>query len=90
VALLGVPTSSVEIDVAAVAVRDITIKGVLNGPGQYPHGLAAIESGAVRPELLIDRVYPFDDVAAALARSREPGRLRPKVLVALEAYASEA
>ena len=81
VALLGVPTEPVEIDAGAVAVRDITIKGVLNGPGQYPNGLAAIASGEVRPELLIDRVYPFDEIEAALARSRERGRERPKVLV---------
>jgi threonine dehydrogenase-like Zn-dependent dehydrogenase len=81
VALLGVPTSTVEIDAAAIAVRDITIKGVLNGPGQYPNGLAAIASGDVRPELLIDRVYRFEDVKSALVRSRERGRRHPKVLV---------
>jgi L-iditol 2-dehydrogenase len=91
VALLGVPTSSVEIDVASVAVRDITIKGVLNGPGQYPHGLATIASGEVKPELLIDRVYPFAETEAALARAREPGRARPKVLIEVdEAAGSDA
>ena len=84
VAWLGVPTSNVEIDAAAVTVNDITIQGVLNGPGQYGPGLAAIATGEVRPELIIDRVYPFDEVEAALARSRERGRARPKVLVRLE------
>ncbi|MFV2065311.1 MAG: zinc-binding dehydrogenase, partial [Chloroflexota bacterium] len=83
VALLGVPTTLVEIDAAAIAVNDITIMGVLNGPGQYLSGLAAIESGEVKPELLIDRVYSFEDVEAALARSKERGRARPKVLVAV-------
>lgn len=87
VALLGVPTVPVEIDAGAVAVNDITIRGVLNGPGQYPNGLAAIASGAVKPELLIDRIFPFDEVEAALARSKEPGRARPKVLVAVGADA---
>lgn len=81
VALLGVPTTLVEVDAAAIAVRDITIKGVLNGPGQYPHGLAAIASGEVKPEVLIDRVYPFDEIEAGLARSKERGRARPKVLI---------
>jgi threonine dehydrogenase-like Zn-dependent dehydrogenase len=88
VALLGVPTTPVEIDAGAVAVNDITIKGVLNGPGQYPAGLAAIASGEVRPELLIDRVYPFEEVEAAVARSKEPGRARPKVLVQIDPEAS--
>jgi len=88
VALLGVPTSTVEVDAAAIAVRDVTIKGVLNGPGQYPHGLAAIASGEVRPELLIDRVYPFAETEAALARAREHGRARPKVLIQVDGVAS--
>ncbi len=88
VALLGVPTSPVEIDAGALAINDITIKGVLNGPGQYPHGLAAIASGEVKPELLIDRVFPFDEIEAAVARSREPGRERPKVLVQVAEGAS--
>ena len=81
VALLGVPTTLVEVDAAALVVNDITIKGVLNGPGQYPNGLAAIASGEVKAELLIDRVYPFEDIEEALARSKERGRERPKVLV---------
>ncbi len=83
VALLGVPTTLVEVDAAAIVIDDITIKGVLNGPGQYPNGLAAIASGEVKPELLIDRVYPFEDVETALARSKKRGRERPKVLVAV-------
>jgi threonine dehydrogenase-like Zn-dependent dehydrogenase len=86
VAWLGVPTIPVEIDAAAVAVRDITIKGVLNGPGRYPDALTAIAAGEVRPDLLIDRVYAFDDIAAALARTREPGRARPKVLIAIDEW----
>ena len=84
VALLGVPTEPVAIDVGALATRDITIRGVLNGPGQYPAGLQAIATGEIRPELLIDRVYPFEDVEAAIARSRQPGRERPKVLVQVD------
>ncbi len=84
VALLGVPTTLVEVDAAAIAVNDITIRGVLNGPGQYPNGLAAIASGEVSPELLIDRVYPFAEIEAAVARSNEPGRARPKVLVQID------
>ena len=88
VALLGVPTTPVEIDAGAVAINDITIKGVLNGPGQYRHGLAAIASGEVQPELIIDRVYPFAEIEAAIARAREPGRARPKVLVQVDADAA--
>ena len=89
VALLGVPTEPVEIDVGALVIHDITVKGVLNGPGQYPSGLAAIASGEVKPELLIDRVYAFDEIEAAVARSREPGRTRPKVLVQVDPDAPE-
>lgn len=84
VALLGVPTEPVPIDIGTLVIHDITAQGVLNGPGQYPHGLAAIASGEVKPELLIDRIYPFDEIEAAVARSRAPGRTRPKVLVQVD------
>lgn len=84
VALLGVPTEPVAIDVGALATRDITIRGVLNGPGQYPAGLQALAAGEVKPELLIDRVYPFEEVEVAIARSRQPGRERPKVLIQVD------
>ena len=64
--------------------HDFWVEGVLNGPGQYPHGLAALATGEVQPELLIDRVYPFEEIEAAVARSRQPGRERPKVLVQID------
>jgi threonine dehydrogenase-like Zn-dependent dehydrogenase len=89
VALLGVPTEPVPVDIGHLVIHDITAMGVLNGPGQYPHGLAAIASGEVKPELLIDRVYPFDEVEAAVARSREPGRARPKVLIQVDPHAPD-
>jgi threonine dehydrogenase-like Zn-dependent dehydrogenase len=89
VALLGVPTEPVPIDVGTLVIHDVTVKGVLNGPGQYPAGLEAIASGEVQPELLIDRVYPFEEVEAAVARSKEPGRERPKVLVQVDPDAPE-
>lgn len=84
VALLGVPTRTVEIDAASLAVDDITIWGVHNGPGRFEEGLAAIASGEVDPDLLIDRVFAFDDVGAALARARQRDRERPKVLVQVD------
>ena len=89
VALLGVPTEPVPIDIGNLVIHDISAQGVLNGPGQYPHGLAAIASGEVQPELLIDRVFSLEDIEAAVARSREPGRARPKVLVQVDPEAPE-
>jgi threonine dehydrogenase-like Zn-dependent dehydrogenase len=84
VALLGVPTHAVEIDTASLTVDDITIRGVHNGPGRFGEGLKAIASGEVDPDLLIDRVFAFDDVGAALARSGQRDRERPKVLVQVD------
>ncbi len=89
VALLGVPTQAVPIDIGNLVTHDITAMGVLNGPGQYPAGLAALASGEIKPELIIDRVFPFEEVEAAVARSREPGRARPKVLVQVDPDAPE-
>lgn len=85
VALLGLPSTTVEIDVARLVVNDIITYGVLNGPGQFQTGLDAIASGVVRPDVIIDRVYPFEEIEAALARSRERDRARPKVLVQMDA-----
>ena len=81
VALLGLPSENVEIDVARLVVSSVAVFGVLNGPGQFPVALDAIASGLVKPELIIDRIYAFDEIEAALARSQERGRARPKVLV---------
>ena len=84
VALLGIPAAPVELDVAALVVGDVSAHGVLNGPGQFATALASLASGVVRPEVVIDRVYPFEDLREAYDRSREPGRARPKVLVQVD------
>jgi threonine dehydrogenase-like Zn-dependent dehydrogenase len=90
VALLGVPDHPVPVDVATLVTRDVTAYGCLNGPGQFRAGLEAIAGGVVRPEVLIDRIYPFEEVAAAFARSQERDRARPKVLVQVDPDASDA
>ncbi len=90
VSLLGVPDKPVPMDIATLVTRDVTAFGVLNGPGQFQAGLEAIAGGIVRPEVLVDRVYPFEEVAAAFARSQERDRARPKVLVQVDPDATDA
>lgn len=90
VALLGVPSSPVPVDVASMVFRDVAVYGILNGPGQFHTALDAIAAGIVRPEVIVDRVFPFEDVAAAFARSNERDRARPKVLVQVDPAAADA
>ncbi|CAN5487103.1 alcohol dehydrogenase catalytic domain-containing protein [soil metagenome] len=81
VALLGIPARPVELDIAALVIGDVSAHGILNGPGQFHAALECLASGSVRPDVVIDRVFDFDDVAAAFARASQSGRARPKVLV---------
>jgi threonine dehydrogenase-like Zn-dependent dehydrogenase len=90
VSVLGVPVADVEIDIARLVTRDITVHGILNGPGQFETGLAAIADGIVRPDLIIDRIYPFEEIEAAIARSQVRERARPKVLVQVDPDVPEA
>jgi threonine dehydrogenase-like Zn-dependent dehydrogenase len=90
VAILGVPSSPVTVDIASMVFRDVAVYGVLNGPGQFLTALDAIASGIVRPEVIIDRIFPFEDVAAAFTRSHERDRARPKVLVQVDPAAAGA
>jgi threonine dehydrogenase-like Zn-dependent dehydrogenase len=88
VALLGVPSSQVPLDVASIVTGDVSVFGVLNGPGQYGAALEAIATGVVRPHVIVDALFPFEDVAAAFASAQASGRPRPKVLVQVDPAAA--
>lgn len=84
VALLGIPDRPVELDIASMVVGDVSAHGILNGPGHFHAALECLATGIVRPEVVIDRVFGFQDIAAAFARSQERERARPKVLVRVD------
>lgn len=91
VVLLGVPPAAVDgFDVAAVVIKDVTLHGVLNGPGRYRDALEYIARSVIRPTDLIDSEFPLSRLADALARLSESGRVRPKVLLDLQQTAATA
>lgn len=65
------------LDLAKAVIDEITIIGSRCGP--FAPALAALASGTVSVDPLVDRVFPLDDAVAAFARARTPGVL--KVLV---------
>lgn len=65
------------LDLAKAVIDEITIVGSRCGP--FAPALAALASGTVSVDPLVDRVFPLDDAVAAFARARTPGVL--KVLV---------
>lgn len=72
-----------------MVVGDVTVYGILNGPGQFHAALDAIAAGIVQPDVIVDRVFPFEDIAAAFARAQERDRARPKVLVQVDTGATD-
>ena len=85
-ALLGVPGAPMDdVDVATILHKDATIFGVLNastgGPRLFARCLDLLEAGVIDGSRIVDRVYPLGDADAALARSEDAERPRPKVLL---------
>ena len=82
--LLGVPDTPMEsFDVADVVLRDLSIYGVLNGPGRYKEALTLISEGVIKSPKIIDQVFPFAQFGDAIALLANPDRKLPKVLVSM-------
>lgn len=84
VVLLGVSDTPMEsFDTADLVLRDISIYGVLNGPGRYNEALKLIAEGVIQPSKIIDQVFTFAQFGDALRLLANPDRKLPKVLVSM-------
>jgi 2-desacetyl-2-hydroxyethyl bacteriochlorophyllide A dehydrogenase len=82
IALAGVLPSTVDdLDANAIVLKDVTVFGILNGPGLYDETLEAVRAGKLRPGMLIEREFGLDDAPAAFGELAGPRRGRPKLLV---------
>jgi threonine dehydrogenase-like Zn-dependent dehydrogenase len=82
IALAGVlPSAADDVDVNAIVLKDVTVFGILNGPGLYDATLEALRDGKLRPGVLIEREFELDDAPAAFGELEGPRRGRPKLLV---------
>lgn len=86
VVLLGVPDNPLEsFDIANLVLRDISIYGVLNGPGRYDEALKLIADGVIKSSRIIDQEFSFAQFDDAVSLLANPDRKLPKVLVNLQA-----
>ena len=84
VVLLGVPDKPLEsFDIAGLVLRDISIYGVLNGPGRYNEALTLIAEGVIKSSKIIDQVFPFAQFGDAIKWLANPERKLPKILVSM-------
>jgi len=85
VALLGVPDKPLaSFDIANLVLRDISIYGVLNGPGRYNEALNLIAEGVIQSSKIIDREFAFAQFGDAIGLLANPERKLPKVLVHMQ------
>jgi 2-desacetyl-2-hydroxyethyl bacteriochlorophyllide A dehydrogenase len=82
IAVIGVQPGPVDgVDVNALVLKDVSMHGVLNGPGLYDRMLGELAAGGFAAPALIDSEFELADAEAALARLQEPGRAAPKVVL---------
>lgn len=85
VVLLGVPDKPLaSFDIANLVLRDISIYGVLNGPGRYTEALNLIAEGVIQSSKIIDQEFAFAQFGDAIGLLANPERKLPKVLVHMQ------
>jgi threonine dehydrogenase-like Zn-dependent dehydrogenase len=84
VVLLGVPDKPINnFDFADVVVRDISIYGVLNGPGKYNEALSLIAERVIDANKIIDQVVEFGNFSHAISLALNRERQLPKILISM-------
>jgi 2-desacetyl-2-hydroxyethyl bacteriochlorophyllide A dehydrogenase len=83
IAVVGLPPNPVQVDQTALALKDLTVHGVLHGLDCYEDVVALLASGAVDPRPLIAQVVGPDQALAVLSgQGFDPATRRaPKTLV---------
>ncbi|MBM9467831.1 zinc-dependent alcohol dehydrogenase [Nakamurella leprariae] len=89
IAVVGLPPNPVAVDQTALALKDLTVHGVLHGLDCYQDVVALLAAGAVDPTPLIARIVTPDQAVAALSgQGTDPATRRaPKTLVRFAADA---
>lgn len=82
IAVVGLPPNPVQVDQTALALKDLTVHGVLHGLDCYEDVIALMASGAVDPTPLIAQIIEPSQALAALAGGLDPATRRaPKTLI---------
>lgn len=86
IAVVGVQPGPVDgVDINALVLKDVSLHGVLNGPGLYDRMLGELAAGGFAASALIDAEFELAEAEPALARLQEPGRAAPKVVLRIAA-----
>jgi 2-desacetyl-2-hydroxyethyl bacteriochlorophyllide A dehydrogenase len=81
----GIPSGPVDgISLADFVSKGMTLSGVLGGVHLMNRALRLIEIGAIKPELLIEEILPFEDINEGFVRMKLPGRTHPKIILDLK------
>ena len=76
-------------DLNRIVFNDVTVFGVLNGPGLYGEALRLLDEGTIDPNVLIDEsTFELERFEEALTHARVRERLRPKIVVKVSARAA--
>jgi len=82
VALVGLPgRHSLEVDQTSIALKDLSIHGILHGLNYYGHVVDLFASGRVDPTRLIAEVGRPEAVPSMYERLGRPARKQPKYLI---------
>jgi 2-desacetyl-2-hydroxyethyl bacteriochlorophyllide A dehydrogenase len=75
VVLVGFVGAIEELDLDDVVVRDLTLRGSLGSPGVWPAVIELLETGALRPSVLVTHRFPLEQAEEAfrLAAAHRPG-----------------
>lgn len=85
IGVIGVQPGLVDgVDVNALVLKDVSLHGVLNGPGLYDRLLGELAVGGFDASALVDSEFELADAPAALARLQEPSRAAPKVVLRID------
>jgi threonine dehydrogenase-like Zn-dependent dehydrogenase len=83
-ALLGMPTDGVSVDISRLVSSDVEVHGVLGGVEEFDTALTMIESGAITAGRILGRRFDFADVMQAFADLAAGNRWPPKRYVAID------
>jgi 2-desacetyl-2-hydroxyethyl bacteriochlorophyllide A dehydrogenase len=82
IAVAGVQSEQVDrFDVNEIVLKDVNVRGVLNGPGLYDAMLGELAAGSVDASALIEAEFDLADAESALAALSAQDRPAPKILL---------
>lgn len=82
IALVGLPSgASSDVDQTEMALKDLTVHGILHGIDYYGSTIDLFASGKVDPTRIVAETRPIQDANEMFVKMTQPGRCQPKFLI---------